>query len=78
MSARFERLDHQAGATTAPAKLVSLYKAMDRLAVHDEALWLPVIYPGYATVISPRLQGYSVPGTPAGDAAFFRRYWLTS
>jgi ABC-type transport system substrate-binding protein len=77
-SARFERLDREAGATTGPAKLVSLYKQMDRLAVHDEALWLPVIYPGYATVISPRLQGYVVPGTPAGDAAFFRRYWLTS
>jgi peptide/nickel transport system substrate-binding protein len=76
-SARFERLDREAGATTAPARLASLYKQMDRLAVHDQALWLPVIYPGYATVISPRLQGYVVPGTPAGDAAFFRRYWLT-
>jgi ABC-type transport system substrate-binding protein len=77
-SSKFQQLYQAADATTSKSRLISLYKAMDRLAVRDQALWIPIIYPVYATVISSNLKGYTVPGTPSGDALFLKRYWLAS
>jgi ABC-type transport system substrate-binding protein len=73
---RFDTLAEEARETSDEAQLVELYKEMDAYAVGEQALWIPVLYPGYAGLKSTRLQGYEVPGTPAGDVLFFANYWI--
>ena len=74
----FEKLVQEAHETTDENELIRLYKEMDALAVGKELLWVPIIYPGYAALKSDRLDGYEVPGTPAGDVLFFDRYSIAA
>lgn len=76
-SAEFDRLATDAHRTSDLAEQVALYKQMDKIAIQDEALWVPMTYPKWASLVSSRVQGYSIPGTPSPGAAFFAEYSVT-
>ena len=78
VSSDFEKLAKTAHESQDPAQVVQLYKEMDRIVVRDEALWVPMFYPKFATLISTRSHGYWVPSTPQEQARFFADYWLSA
>jgi peptide/nickel transport system substrate-binding protein len=72
----FDELAAQAHATTDQAEQVALYKEMDKIAIKDEALWVPLIYPKIAFLVSNRAQGFSITAAPTASTHFFDRYWI--
>ena len=72
----FDALVAQAHASTDPNEQVELYKQMDKIAIQDEALWVPLIYPKIAFLVSERAQGFSITAAPTASTHFFDRYWL--
>ena len=64
VSPSFDKLAQAAHRTTSREKMIQLYKEMDRIAIHDEALWVPLLYPKRADLISKRVRGYAIPVTP--------------
>ena len=72
----FDALVAQAHASTDPTEQVELYKQMDKIAIQDEALWVPLIYPKIAFLVSERAQGFSITAAPTASTHFFDRYWL--
>ncbi len=76
ISAEFDELAQQAHRETDTAKVVDLYKQMDRIVVKDEALWVPLFYSQKALLVSARLRGYTIPVTPETNTKFFAKYWL--
>jgi ABC-type transport system substrate-binding protein len=72
----FDELVAQAHETFDEAELVSLYQQMDAIVTRDEVLWIPIIYPEFPVVVSERVRGYEVPGTPASDTLYFAKYWI--
>jgi ABC-type transport system substrate-binding protein len=76
VSPDFDALVAQAHASTDPAEQVELYKQMDKIAIQDEALWVPLIYPKIAFLVSERAQGFSITAAPTASTHFFDRYWL--
>lgn len=56
---------------------IELYKEMDAIVVRDQALWNPLIYQGYTTLVSSELENYSVPPIE-GDVLKFPDYWLNA
>ncbi len=75
-SQEFDDLAAQAHSTTDQAEQVSLYKEMDKIAIQDEALWVPLIYPKIAFLVSTRAQGFSITAAPTASTHFFDRYWI--
>ena len=45
---------------------------MDTIAIKDEALWVPLIYPKTAFLVSERAQGFSITAAPDGLDALLR------
>jgi ABC-type transport system substrate-binding protein len=76
VSAEFDQLVAEAHRTSDEVELVELYKQMDTIAVKDEALWVPLVYPGLTMLVSERLKGYEIPTSPAAQQKFFERYWI--
>jgi ABC-type transport system substrate-binding protein len=74
ISPRFEKLVKQAHITSDPDKLVELYKEMDRIVIKDQALWVPMIYPKIAFLVSSRVEGFTVPSSPTASTHFFDQY----
>jgi len=76
-SAAMDKLAREGHAATSKAKQVAIYKKMDRIAIRQLALWVPIFYPKWAQFYSARLRGYTV---PIGDAEpkHFADYWLAS
>lgn len=70
----FDELVAAAHATSSFEEQVALYKEMDKIAVQDEILWIPMIYPEHATVLSSRVRGYYIPSDPGTN--YFNEYWL--
>ena len=46
------------------------------IAIQDEALWVPLIYPKTAFLVSSRAQGFSITAAPTASTHFFDRYWI--
>ena len=78
VSPAFDKLATAAHRSTDPARIVSLYKQMDRMVIHDQALWVPMFYPKVAMLVSKRVQGYSIPATPQAQVKFFAKYGLAA
>lgn len=76
-SPAFDELVREANTTSDLARQITLYKEMDKIVVRDQALWVPMTYPKWASLVSKRVQGYSVPGTPSPGAVFFAEYSVT-
>jgi peptide/nickel transport system substrate-binding protein/oligopeptide transport system substrate-binding protein len=76
VSDEFEGLVKQAHRSTDPDEVVELYKRMDTIAVKDEALWVPMFYPAYSTLVSARVRGYTIPTSPGPGGKLFAQYWL--
>jgi ABC-type transport system substrate-binding protein len=76
-SQQFEDMVARARRATGQREQERLYKQMDSMVIRDQALWIPLIYPGYATLKSSKLQGFRVPATPSADMLFFKDYWLS-
>jgi ABC-type transport system substrate-binding protein len=55
---------------------IALYKEMDKIVVQDEVLWVPLLYPKRADLISARVRGFETAKYPSGQAKPFDRYWL--
>jgi ABC-type transport system substrate-binding protein len=72
----FDSLAAQAHRSTDPAEVAELYKQMDRIAIQEQALWVPVAYPGFASLVSSRLKGYTVPKLGNPLVKYFRNYWI--
>jgi hypothetical protein len=49
---------------------------MDRMAIQEQALWVPTVYPKFASLVSARLQGYTVPKQGNPLVKYLRNYWL--
>jgi len=77
-SGEFDQLAKDGHLTSDLAKQVELYKQMDKIAIQDEALWVPMTYPKQASLVSERVQGYSIPGTPSPGTAFFATYSVSA
>lgn len=73
----FEELALKGRLAQDPAEQATLYKQMDATVVRDLALWNPLIYQGYTTLVSSELQNYSVPAIE-GDVLLFSEYWLSA
>jgi ABC-type transport system substrate-binding protein len=76
MSPEFDTLAEQAHRSTDEEEIVALYKEMDRIAIRDEALWVPLYYPKQAQFVSERLRGFFIPAAPIGEQKFFAQYWI--
>jgi ABC-type oligopeptide transport system substrate-binding subunit len=75
VSEDFDALAADAHSTTEEAELIRLYKEMDRIAISEQALWVPLIYTKRAFLISGRLRGYTIPRLNA-PVKFFADYWV--
>ncbi len=75
-SKKFDGLAKQAHLTTDRNEQIRLYKEMDKIAIRDEALWVPLIYPKIAFLVSTRAQGFSITAAPTASTHFFDRYWI--
>jgi ABC-type transport system substrate-binding protein len=75
-SKEFDDLATQAHRTSDEAERVDLYKQMDAMVVRDEALWVPIIYPERAEIVSSRLKGFSIPPWITPEQKFFADYWV--
>ena len=47
-----------------------------KIAIKDQALWVPLIYPKVAFLVSNRAQGFSITAAPTASTHFFDRYWI--
>lgn len=74
---QFEQLAVEGRLAQTEEEQVKLYKEMDRIVVAEQVLWNPLMYQGYTTLKSSRVQGYSVPPIE-GDVLLFSEYWLSS
>jgi peptide/nickel transport system substrate-binding protein len=72
----FDALVAEAHVTTDPDELVRLYKEMDAMVIGDETLWVPMIYPHRAEIVSTRLKGFEIPPWPTPEQKFFADYWV--
>jgi ABC-type transport system substrate-binding protein len=70
----FNDLIAQAHLATEESQIVELYKEMDRIVVQEQALWVPMVYPKVAMLVSSRVHGYEIPASPLGIQKFFGRY----
>jgi ABC-type transport system substrate-binding protein len=70
----FEQLVVDAHRATDPNEVIDLYKQMDEIVVKTEALWVPVLYPEAAALISERTRGFKLP--TVSEYRFFADYWL--
>lgn len=75
-SDEFDKLAKDAHLTSDQAKQVELYKEMDKMVIQDLALWVPLIYPKIAFLVSQRAQGFSITAAPTASTHFFDRYWI--
>lgn len=75
-SDEIDALAEEARTTTDVERQIELYKEIDRIAIGEMALWVPLFYPKFAALVSERVRGYEIPGTPTGDTLFFPTYWL--
>jgi ABC-type transport system substrate-binding protein len=75
-SRRFDQLAASAHQTFDMKKLVSKYRQMDRIVIHDDVLFVALYYPKHPELVSAQLRGYKVPRTPFASVKFFAKYWL--
>jgi peptide/nickel transport system substrate-binding protein len=69
----FERLAAQARRTQDPEEHRALYRKLDRIVVRDEILWVPILYPATAQLVSRRVRGYRVPRALHPNIKLFAR-----
>jgi peptide/nickel transport system substrate-binding protein len=76
-SPSFDRLAVAAHRSTSTSQIDSLYREMDRIVVHDEALWVPLVYPVRLDFVSARVRDFQASvGGGEDQQRYFYKYAL--
>jgi ABC-type transport system substrate-binding protein len=73
---KVEKLISEAHGVSDEDELVRRYKELDRIIVHDEIVWIPLIYIAYADFVSKRVRGFQIAKVPNPATKIFANYWL--
>lgn len=57
-----------------PEKRIEMYKEIDKHVTYDEVLWVPLYYPKWSFIYSPKVGGFEMPRVLAWTHQFYR-YW---